>query len=357
MKSKALVKNKRPTMVAATPSKMKNAAKKKIKRKERAGVIGVLGAESEADKPAKPIKRKARVVRLLKKREPQIVEETKNVLVLKGHKVSEVVREVLLDINQLTKPNNKVFSRNNDILPFEEIESLEFLCNKNQCALFCLGSHNKKRPDNIVLGRMYDGHLLDMYEFGVSQFSALTEFSGAKKRIGSKPVLVLNGDQWQTDAIYRRIGNLLMDLFRADKSDKISLKGMDHVISCSVADGKIYIRGYIMGFYKSGTKVPAIELSPMGPFLDLTLRRSQLPSEDLWKLATKRPPTVEKKAKNVKKTVLGEKLGRIHMKKQNLDKMGGKKTTVLRGGKRTLVDVDEKFGTATVRNTKKSRLA
>lgn len=45
---------------------------------------------------------------------------------------------------------------------------------------------------------------------------------------------------------------------------------------CSVADGKIYVRGYSLGFFKSGTKVPEVELQPMGPFFDLTLRRSQV---------------------------------------------------------------------------------
>jgi len=36
------------------------------------------------------------------------------------------------------------------------------------------------------------------------------------------------------------------------------------------------------------------------------------------------------KVKNTKRTVLGDKVGRIHMEKQNLDKMGGKKIAALR---------------------------
>lgn len=36
--------------------------------------------------------------------------------------------------------------------------------------------------------------------------------------------------------------------------------------------------------------------------------------------------------KNIKRTVLGEKIGRIHMEKQNLDKMGGRRVSALRGG-------------------------
>ena len=37
-----------------------------------------------------------------------------------------------------------------------------------------------------------------------------------------------------------------------------------------------------------------------------------------------------KKVKNITRTALGDKIGRIHMKKQNLDQMGGKRVPVLR---------------------------
>ena len=53
---------------------------------------------------------------------------------------------------------------------------------------------------------------------------------------------------------------------------------------------------------------------------------------------------------------MGYKVGRIHMRKQNLDKMGGKRVTALRAGgdQRPLVAVGEDFGLAK-RNTKESR--
>lgn len=45
--------------------------------------------------------------------------------------------------------------------------ALEFLCQKNECGLFAVASHSKKRPHNIVLGRMFDYHLYDVLEVGV----------------------------------------------------------------------------------------------------------------------------------------------------------------------------------------------
>jgi ribosome production factor 2 len=117
---------------------------------------------------------------------PQLVEHTKKVLVFKGHRTSQKVQDVMHELSLLLKPNVKTLSRKNEVLPFEDLASLEFLASKNDCSLFVLGSHTKKRPDNLVLGRMHDGHLLDMMEFGIEGFSSMTEIEGFKKATGAK---------------------------------------------------------------------------------------------------------------------------------------------------------------------------
>lgn len=72
-------------------------------------------------------------------------------LLLKGKSSSQVMNDVLLDLTLMTKPNCKALNRNNDILPFEDVNSLEFLGQKNKSALFALVSHTKKRPNNLVM--------------------------------------------------------------------------------------------------------------------------------------------------------------------------------------------------------------
>ena len=125
-------------------------------------------------------------------------------------------------------------------------------------------------------------------------------------------------------------------------------------------------------------------LQPMGPHYDLEVRRSQLPSEDMWKAASKKDKRcvdmhailyihvytyyttprlwvmalwnqhqsmphssciciytccriTPKKVKNIQRTSIGDKIGRIHMKPQNLDASVGKRISVLRnsGSKRS----------------------
>jgi hypothetical protein len=75
----------------------------------------------------------------------------KRVLLLRGKSSSQVMNDVLLDLTMMTKPNCKALNRTNDILPFEDVNSLEFLGQKNKCALFSLVSNTKKRPNNLVL--------------------------------------------------------------------------------------------------------------------------------------------------------------------------------------------------------------
>lgn len=165
---------------------------------------------------------------------------------------------------------------------------------------------------------------MDLFEFGVDEAVCITEVLKSTddhhtKGIGSKPMILFIGEQWESDAVYQRIQNLLLgkptkssplgylsnvhlvshtsrsphkkskDMFRGTKVEKISLKGLDHVLGCSVVDGKIYIRVYTIRFKKSGSKIPLVSLSNMGPFWDLTVRRTQLASEDLWKLSCKQP--------------------------------------------------------------------
>ena len=205
----------------------------------------------------KPKYVKPRIKRALEKKAPQLVEFSKKCLVMKGHKSSEVMNEVLIDLAKLLKPNCISFSRKNEILPFEDPNSLEFLTTKNDCSLFSLGSHTKKRPHNLVMGRSYDGHVLDMFEFGVdsNNYKSIASFVGMKKAVGSKPLMAFIGSQWKNDSLYQRISSFFMDFFRGVKFEMLSLQGIDNILFFHVIDGKIYMRCFGVAFKKSGTKV------------------------------------------------------------------------------------------------------
>jgi len=124
----------------------------------------------------KPKRVKANVARALKNKEAKLVENTKQLLVLRGNKTNESVNKLLRDLKMLKAPDAKILSKKNEIHPFDDANSVEFLTQKNDTSLFMLGSSTKKRPNNLILGRTFDGHILDMLELGFDNFKSIDDF-------------------------------------------------------------------------------------------------------------------------------------------------------------------------------------
>jgi len=160
---------------------------------------------------------------------------------------------------------------------------------------------------------------------------------------------------FDTHPRFIQLKSLLMDLFNGEVAESIYLSGLEHVISVTVApssvkvasvsdvqtDGPlpvVHIRGYMVKLLASGQRVPRVELVPMGPSLDLSLRRHQPADSDFWKAAMRRPKlkkqNVEKglgkKRKNMEVDEMGDLRGRVHIAKQDLTKLQTRKMKGLR---------------------------
>ncbi|CRK97264.1 CLUMA_CG010660, isoform A [Clunio marinus] len=265
---------------------------------------------------------------------PKVIENVKNALFLEGRKSSVTIKDVLKDLCTFKKPHCKSLTRNNDITPFDDQVPLETLLSKNDCHLFTFGSHSKKRPNNVIMGRVYDNQILDMIEFGVKNFKGLKEFKSEKIGIMSKPCLVFNGDKWKMSEELRRIKSLFVDMFHVEDVDSIRLQGIEHVISFTVVDDlTIMIRSYKILLKKSGLRTPRIELEEIGPSIDFTIRRTKIASKDLYKLAHKKPVELKvTKKKNVSRDALGNVNARVHIDKQVVGKL---QTRKMKGLKKT----------------------
>lgn len=71
------------------------------------------------------------------------------------------------------------------------------------------GFDSKKRPDSLIIGRMFDNEVLDMFEFGIDKFTAMEDFKVPKVTMGIKPMLVFNGEAFAVDPEYMRLKCLL----------------------------------------------------------------------------------------------------------------------------------------------------
>ncbi|XP_022082127.1 ribosome production factor 2 homolog [Acanthaster planci] len=272
-----------------------------------------------------------RAKRALEKREAKIVENTKTCTFIRGGNTSETVTRALKELYTLKKTNGIMMQRKNMMRPFEDRSQLEHFAKKNDSSHFLFGSHSKKRPHNLVFGRMFDYQVLDMMELGIDKFTSMYEIKNAKCTSGTKPCLVFSGESFESEPEYKRLKNLLIDFFRGPVVPNIRLAGLEHVISVTAISGKVLLRSYRVLLKKSGSKTPRVELEEIGPSMDLVLRRSHLASLDLYKQAMKKPKQLKpKKKKNIKHDVFGTKLGRIHMESQDFDKLQTRKMKALK---------------------------
>ncbi len=137
---------------------------------------------------------------------------------------------------------------------------------------------------------------------------------------------------------------MFLDLVRGTQNKKIFLSGIDRVWVCTNTENSniLKLRHYKINFKKSGTKVPLVELSPVGPFVDFQLEKELVPDHDLWKNAIKIPKFInatqrteeetpeakkarldrkKRQSKNISKDELGNITGRIHVGRQNFDQI------------------------------------
>ena len=174
----------------------------------------------------------------------------------------------------------------------------------------------------MIMGRMYDYHMLDMVELGVDAYTPLKEFRTAKVALGCKPALVFHGEPFSdpANAEMQRLKNLLVDFFRGPEVSNIRLAGVEHVLQFTAVASKVLMRSYRINMSKSAVKAPRVDLEEIGPRIDWKLRRSQLASEDLYKEACKQVANVhkKKKVKNISEDVFGTKHAKIHVDAQQI---------------------------------------
>lgn len=292
-----------------------------------------MGKNKGSPDPLEGIARKAKTAkgkRFLKNRAPKIIENPKGVLFMRGNKSTNDVTALLNDLYGIRKPLATLFSRKHAEQPFEDISGIEKLCTKLDHSIFCLGSSSKKRPFRLVVGRNFDHQLLDMQEWRISNYIPVSKFGGKVPVLGSKPLIIFQGAAFDNDEVLKRVKSLLLDLFSGPKAEQVLLSGLDQAIVVSTLDGAapigssppVYVRRYRISFEKSGSKLPYVKTDEIGPRFDLTVDRHKEPDRERWKAAMKTPKAaVAKKIKNISTDDMGRRMGRIHIGKQEFDKI------------------------------------
>lgn len=300
--------------------------------------------------PLREIKPKnARTKRFLDAKAPQNVENPRSTLFLRYTTTSSIVQLAMADIHALKRPLAQKFSKKNSIHPFEDPSSLEFFSEKNDASLMVYASHSKKRPHCLTLVRFFGYKVLDMIELGVVEetLRTLQQFKNAKAAAGLKPLLSFSGSAFEspTANAYTLAKSVLTDLFKGPDVAAVDVEGLQYMIHFSVdeegADAavkpQIHMRCYLLKTRKqANSSTPRVEVEEMGPRMDFRVGRVREADPDMWKEAMRRPRGQEAKVKkNVEMDVVGDKVGRIHVGRQNLDQL---QTRKMKGLKRSRDD-------------------
>ncbi|KAJ6788865.1 hypothetical protein PWT90_09439 [Aphanocladium album] len=298
--------------------------------------------------------RNARSKRAMAAREPKAIENPKTCLMLRGGNCSQTVQDALNDLYSMHQPHVKKFSKKNPIHPFEDATSLEFFSEKNDASMLVFGSSQKKRPHAVTFIRTFGYKVLDMLELHLDPdtFRAMAQFKNKKFSIGLRPMLLFAGTAFESPVAneYTLAKSLLTDFFKGEPADKIDVEGLQYIVSFTAEEEgsastdvkpAIHMRVYLIRTKRSGQKLPRVEVDEIGPRMDFRVGRMREPDEAMRKEAMKTPRGLEERTKkNISTDTMGDKIGRVHIGKQDL---GDLQTRKMKGLKRSRLD-DEEVG-------------
>jgi len=191
---------------------------------------------------------------------------------------------------------------------------------------------------NLVMGSLFNSKILDLFEFEVLNFINIEHFKkDVKIDSGMKPIVIFQGDVFETDFQYDRMRKFFLDYFRIHDIEDVSVSELKRVMIISSGEDKeIKIRSYqVEGGINEYLVKESVKLTEVGPSLNLKVRRIQLGTEEFYKLSLKQPrETNPRPKKNIETNSLGEVRGRVHLQKQNLNAMHTKSYKRILGRKR-----------------------
>ena len=272
---------------------------------------------------------------------PKLIENPKQCLFINTANSSEIMRMILNDLYLLRKDYSKKLNKKEKIENLTNgRDSIEFLCEKNNCSLFTFASDIKKRPMDITFGFTFNHSILDAFNFEVTNYIPIEYFHNNNITIDSymKPLLFFQGELFESEFEYERVKKFFIDYFRLYDVETAIISELKRIIVISIDnnDKVIKIRNYQIEGEIKENNLNNINFIEIGPSLDLKERKFFIGDEEQYKKSLKQPKALmDIKKKNIKKNeLLGIKEGVIHMQKQNLNAVSLKKYKKILGKKR-----------------------
>ena len=319
MGSKRAIKNKRKQRPIRTPAERLEYFKEKSKA-------------MEVEAAAKPKSHK--VKKLLKKKEDILQNDPKHSLFIRGNNCSQVVKSTMLELHRMRDLfiSKCLLQKKNNIQPFEDASYIEHVAEKNDAGFVIFGSHNKKRPNNMIIHRMYNQSVLDMIELGVIDVKTMQDFKvKIGIEIGMQPILLFQGDAFDLSENHIKFKNMMLDFFRIKHLQNLNILSAQRIITFTskAVDGEILMQQFEAGTINEGLAGDGkVDMKEIGPKVRMEIRRVKHADFDAWKAATRvkksKAKMVEKK-RNISTNELGQRVGKAYIQHQDFSTLALKK--------------------------------
>ena len=182
----------------------------------------------------------------------------------------------------------------------------------------------------------------------------LAQFKNTKCAVGLKPLLLFSGTPFESPVpnAYTLAKSMFADFFKGEPADKVDVEGLQYIVLITAADEvdgqaeqpKLHLRVYLIRTKRSGQRLPRVEVEEMGPRMDFRVGRVKEADEAMAKEALKRAPTTaERPKKNISTDIVGDKVGRIHLGKQDLKELQTRKMKGLKRSRDVAGSEDEQM--------------
>lgn len=196
--------------------------------------------------------------------------------------------------------------------------------------------------------------MLELY-LDPESFAPLAQFKNKKCAVGLKPMLLFSGTPFESPIpnAYTQAKSFFTDFFKGEPADKVDVEGLQYIVSFMVRDEvdgeselekpKIHMRVYLIKTKRSGGRLPRVEVEEMGPRMDFRVGRQKEADEAMNKEALRKARTsAERPKKNISTDIVGDKIGRIHLGKQDLKELQTRKMKGLKRS-RDVADSEEEM--------------
>lgn len=219
------------------------------------------------------------------------------------------------------------------------------------------GSSSKKRPNAVTIVRIFDRRVLEMVELllllPVAEGQGQGQEQGPAARllqvgVEVKPMILFAGSVWADTSAsemaqtYGMVKSLLLDMFSGEEVGSIDVEGLQYLLMVAASEPEngqnrhVHLRWYKVKTRKSGQKLPRVELDEVGPKFDFKLGRTKEADAGVMKEAMKKGKRPDEdfrsKQKNVGMDTMGDKIGRVHLSRQDLGQLQTRKMKGLKRG-------------------------